>query len=167
MLTKQKIEINTSFEIEQDIKALSNKEQSLIHAAKEAAQMAYAPYSNFKVGAAVLLENGEIVKGNNQENAAYPNGMCAERVALFNASSNFPDEAIIGLALTIDYADKNIKEPVFPCGGCRQTILEYEDKWKQAFKIYVLGPNNEIVIIDSIKDILPLSFSGAFLTHLK
>jgi len=160
MLTKQKIEIKTSYEIEQDLNALSLTEQSLIKAAKEAAKMAYAPYSNFKVGAAVLLANGEIIKGNNQENAAYPNGMCAERVALFNASSNFPNEAIKAIALTIDFEGKNIKEPVFPCGGCRQTILEYEDKWKENLKVYILGPNEEVVIIKSIKDLLPLSFNS-------
>jgi len=164
---KKNISLNIEFLIETDWKKFSVEEQNLLNKAIEATTDAYAPYSKFKVGAAVLLGNGKIVKGNNQENATYPNGLCAERVALFNAASNFPKQPINAIALTIDFKDKNITEPVFPCGGCRQGILEYENRHKQNIKIYIIGPNNEVVIINSVKDILPFAFSNDFLTHLK
>jgi len=139
---------------------LPSKIVATIEACKIAAKNAYAPYSKFNVGAAILLENGEIVKGNNQENACYPNGLCAERVALFNANSNFPKIDIEALAVTIDFSKtKNFSAPVFPCGACRQSILEYEDLQKNPFPIYLIGAKNDVFIVNSIKDILPFTFS--------
>jgi len=164
---KKSINLNVEFSIESDWKSFIVEEKNLLNKAIEATVDAYAPYSKFKVGAAVLLANGKIIKGNNQENATYPNGLCAERVALFNAASNFPNQKINAIALTIDYNEKNITEPVFPCGGCRQSILEYEDRYKQNIKIYIIGPNKEVVIINSVKDILPFAFCGDFLGHIK
>jgi len=164
---KKSIQLNVEFLIERNWEAFSTEEQKLLNKAIEATKDAYAPYSKFKVGAAVLLANGNIIKGNNQENATYPNGLCAERVALFNAASNFPNQQINAIALTIDYVGKTITQPVFPCGSCRQSMLEYEDRFNQNIKIYIVGPSNEVVIINSVKDILPFAFSGDFLKHLQ
>jgi len=163
--TRQTINLKVSFSIETNWETFNILERQLLLNAKKTVHSAYAPYSKFKVGAAVLLDNNEIISGNNQENATYPNGLCAERVALFNASSNFPNQQIIAIALTIDFTGKNIHEPVFPCGSCRQSILEYEERWGGNIKIYVIGPNDEVVIINTVKDILPLAFSGDYLKH--
>jgi len=165
--TNKSINIKVELSIESDWDQFSIETQSLLKKAIEATEDAYAPYSKFKVGAAILLQNGDIIKGNNQENATYPNGLCAERVALFNAASNFPKQKMKALALTIDFNGKDITEPVFPCGSCRQSILEYEDRFNQNIKLYIIGPNKEVVIINSVKDILPFAFSGDFLNHLK
>lgn len=143
---------------------LPEKIKDVIESAKIAAKNAYAPYSKFFVGASVLLENGEIIKGNNQENACYPTGLCAERVALFNANSNFPKLDIEALAVTIDYSKTTkLNGPVFPCGSCRQSILEYEDLQSKAFPIYMIGAKNDVFIVESIKDILPFTFSSKIL----
>lgn len=165
MSKNQSLNLKVSFSIQSNWETFNILERQLLLKAKKAVKAAYAPYSKFKVGASVLLSNNEIITGNNQENATYPNGLCAERVALFNASSNFPNQQIIALALTIDYTNKNIHEPVFPCGSCRQSILEYEERWKGNIKLYVIGPNDEVVIINTVKDILPLAFSGDYLRH--
>ncbi len=157
------IDFTGQLEVHDDWSAFNETEQKLLQSAKDACLSAYAPYSNFQVGAAVLLKNQLIIKGNNQENAAYPAGLCAERVALFNASSNYPKEEIEALALTIDFEGKDLSEPVFPCGSCRQVILEYEEKFQQPITLFIIGPSDEVVKIDSIKTILPFSFSGAFL----
>jgi len=161
--TENNIELKINLSIESDWDSFNLIEKELLFKAKDAVSNAYAPYSNFKVGAAVLLDNNLIVCGNNQENATYPNGLCAERVALFNASSNYPENEILAIALTIDFSDKGINEPVFPCGGCRQSILEYEDRWNNDIKLYIIGPSNEVVVINSVKDILPFAFSSTVL----
>lgn len=165
--TSQNVNLTLSFTIETDWEIFNILERQLLLKAKKAVKSAYAPYSKFNVGASILLDNNEIIIGNNQENATYPNGLCAERVALFNAASNFPDNQIMAIALTIDYTGKNISEPVFPCGSCRQAILEYEERWASDIKLYVIGPKEEVVIINTVKDILPLAFSGTFLKHIK
>ena len=122
-----------------EVDALSNiplPHQQLITSAKEASMAAYAPYSNFPVGAAVLLENGLIIKGNNQENMAYPSGLCAERVAFFAASSQYPHEKIMAAAV---YIEKPGPNDVFacPCGSCRQVMYEYEWKQKSSICVYM------------------------------
>jgi len=165
--TNQNVNLKVSFTIRTNWETFNILERQLLLKAKNAVHAAYAPYSKFKVGAAVLLDNNEIIIGNNQENATYPNGLCAERVALFNASSNYPDQQIVAIALCIDYKGKNIHEPVFPCGSCRQSILEYEERWSNNIKLYVIGPKDEVVIINTVKDILPLAFSGDYLKHAK
>ncbi len=163
MIKSQHVNLQVSFAIETNWETFNILERQLLLKAKKAVQTAYAPYSKFKVGAAVLLDNNEIITGSNQENATYPNGLCAERVALFNASANYPENSIEAIALTIDFVGKNLDQPVFPCGGCRQSILEYEERWSKNIKIYVIGPNEEVVIIDTVKDILPLAFSSDYL----
>jgi len=167
MQNRKSIVLSSQIEVVSDWSSFSEEKKALLESAKIATKTAYAPYSNFKVGAAVLLDNGTIVPGNNQENAAYPNGLCAERVALFNASASHPEQAIKAIALTIDFENNKVNEPVFPCGGCRQSILEYEDRWKNDIEVLVIGPDDEVVIISSIKDLLPLSFTGAYLSKTK
>ncbi len=141
---------------------LSDKEQQVIAAALEAANHAYAPYSKFKVGAALLLSTGELIKGNNQENAAYPDGLCAERVAMFAANSNHPDSAIEILAVCAMMDGEFLDEPVYPCGSCRQSLLESENRFQKPIRILMYG-KNRIHIAKSIKDLLPLSFDASFL----
>lgn len=141
---------------------LSKKEQQVIAEALRAAGDAYAPYSGFRVGAALLLENGELVRGNNQENAAYPNGLCAERVAIFTANSNFPESGIEMLAVAAMINNEFLEEPVYPCGSCRQVLLENEHRFKKPIRILMYG-KNRIHIASSAKDLLPLSFDASFL----
>ena len=142
--------IKHSLEIsEQSEKELSISDKKLLLEARKSANAAYAPYSKFKVGSAVLLESGKIISGNNQENAAYPSGLCAERVALFFASSQNPNAIIKSIAIT------NV-----PCGACRQSILEYETKQKSPVRIIMQKEKNRIFISDGISNLLPLAFSS-------
>ena len=138
-------------------KELNEEEKSLIELAKSSSMNAYAPYSLFKVGAAVLLENNEVVTGNNQENIAYPSGLCAERVAVFHANAVFPDVKIKTIAIAA-FFDGNYVEQISPCGSCRQALQEIENKQKHSIRLLLYG-RNEIYIIDSVKDLMPLSFS--------
>jgi cytidine deaminase len=137
---------------------LSESEKNLIDQAKMAVARAYAPYSHFQVGAAVLLANGSVVTGNNQENAAYPSGLCAERTALFYANSQYPDAAVKTIAIAAFTEGKFLEQPITPCGGCRQVILEAQNRYKHPIQIILYG-TKEIYLIDKITDLLPLSFS--------
>ncbi|MFN0274906.1 MAG: cytidine deaminase [Chitinophagales bacterium] len=137
------------------IEEISEEEKQLIAAAKEALQTAYAPYSDFRVGAAVLLENGKVIIGSNQENAAYPSGLCAERVAVFSAASQFPGEKILAIAVT---TANEIKEPVAPCGACRQVMVEYEIKQDKKIRLLLTNPAGKIYISESVENLLPLVF---------
>jgi cytidine deaminase len=132
-------------------------EKKLIEAAKNATFNAYAPYSGFKVGAAVLLGNGKIIVGNNQENAAYPSGLCAERTAVFFANANFPDEKVEMIAIAAYYNGAFTKEAVGPCGACRQVLLEAENRFGSPMKVLMCS-DDAVYIVDSVKDLLPLSF---------
>ncbi|MCF8225416.1 MAG: cytidine deaminase [Bacteroidales bacterium] len=131
--------------------------KSLIDSAKEAAHKAWAPYSNFHVGAALDLENGEIITGNNQENIAFPAGLCAERVALFYAGSQYPGVAIKRIALVAYSDDRFVEKPVFPCGDCRQSLLEHENRVGKNIEVIMYG-TREIKVVKSIRDLLPLPF---------
>ncbi len=139
--------------------------QQLLSKAKLAIENAYAPYSKFRVGAAVLLENGEIVSGSNQENASSPAGICAERVALSAASGMHPGVAVTAIAISAKGDGYSINEPVGPCGICRQTILEYETRFHRNIEIVLQGEEGKIFWIASVKDLLPLNFSGDDLKH--
>ena len=152
--------ISITFDEYESIDEMTAIEQKLMKAATTACSQAYAPYSEFKVGAAVLLDNGEIVIGNNQENAAYPSGLCAERVAIFAASANYPHSKIKAIALTAQSDKIPILSPISPCGACRQAIKEYEDKAKNGIKIIMFAENTGIQVIHSIEDLLPLSFGA-------
>ncbi|MEG1544376.1 MAG: cytidine deaminase [Tannerellaceae bacterium] len=136
--------------------------QRLTAAAVEAASRAYAPYSKFNVGAAVLLGNGEIVTGNNQENAAYPSGLCAERVALFYAGSRYPDVPIVALAIAAFTAGRQV-EQISPCGACRQVLLESEMRAASPITILLCG-SSEVYILPSAASLLPFCFDGSELT---
>ncbi|GAF04356.1 cytidine deaminase [Saccharicrinis fermentans] len=142
-----------------NIKALPDEEIELLHKAREAAKKSYAPYSNFKVGAALLLENGEIVTGNNQENAAYPSGLCAERTAIFWANAQYPHIAIKTMAVTAIKKGEIIPSPLSPCGSCRQVMIETETRFNTNIKT-ILDSQSEIWVIDCAKDLLPLFFYG-------
>lgn len=136
---------------------LNKSEKILIDKAKDSSLYSYSPYSHFQVGAAVRLSNNEIVRGNNQENVAYPSGLCAERVALFYANSKFPAYAVEAIAIAANKNGFFTKEPVTPCGACRQVMIEVQARYKLPFKLYLYG-ENEIYIVDKVTDILPLSF---------
>lgn len=159
----KKVEIKTQITVFDVIDELSNSVKYLMNKAIEAKKNAYAPYSNFKVGAALLLEDGTIVTGNNQENAAYPSGMCAERVAIWKASSDYPNHKIVQLAISASSSKRITKEPVAPCGACRQTLLEYELKQKDKIEVYFMGEVGEVIKVDSISDLLPIAFNKSFL----
>ena len=139
------------------IEELSNSDAYLVAKAREVANNAWAPYSNFFVGAAAELKNGKIVTGNNQENAAYPSGLCAERVALFAANANYPNSPVVTLAITAMNKNGLVKDPVRPCGSCRQAILESEIRFEQPVRLILDGAKC-IYIIEGIKNLLPLSF---------
>jgi cytidine deaminase len=141
---------------------LDNTLQNLISEAKKAAQTAYAPYSKFKVGAAVLLENGEIIQGNNQENAAYPSGLCAERVAIFYANSKYPNTAIKSIVVTAFTNNGFIDEPIPPCGSCLQVMLESERRYNNNIQVILYG-ESKITTADSISQFLPVSFNKEML----
>ena len=132
---------------------LSPDELQLANAAREATKRSYAPYSNFHVGAAVSLENGIILTGTNQENAAYPSGLCAERTTLFYANSQFPDVAITALAMATCDSD----DVLSPCGACRQVMVETEKRFGRPMKILLCG-KKEVYVVDSAESLMPLSF---------
>ncbi|SHF74009.1 cytidine deaminase [Mariniphaga anaerophila] len=139
------------------VSELPEADQKLVLAAREASDRAYAPYSRFNVGAALLLENGEVVTGNNQENAAFPSGLCAERVALFYAQATFPDVAVKAIAVTA-YGDRGlVDDSVKPCGSCRQSMVETEIRQKHSIRI-ILDGKKKIQIFDGIDNLLPFAF---------
>jgi cytidine deaminase len=139
---------------------LNALEKKLLDAAKEAVMRAYTPYSRFQVGAAVGLVNGEIVTGNNQENAAFPSGLCAERTALFYANSRFPDVAVDTIAIAAYTNGDFTDEPISPCGACRQVILEAQNRYRHRVRMLLYG-RRAIYAVEQITDLLPLAF-GAF-----
>jgi cytidine deaminase len=156
----EKLTLSCSFERFTSRNQVDQNIQPLLDACFDAMQRAYAPYSTFRVGAALLLENGVIVQGNNQENAAYPSGLCAERVAFFAASANFPGVRIVAASVTASSSQYTEGEPVTPCGGCRQCMLEYELKQDADIPLYMMSPSGEITLSSSIKQLLPLYFES-------
>ncbi|MGV8945572.1 MAG: cytidine deaminase [Lutibacter sp.] len=159
----KKVELKTQITIFDNIEELPNLVKGLMNKAIESKQNAYAPYSKFKVGAALLLEDGTIITGNNQENAAYPSGMCAERVAIWKVSSDFPHKKIMKLAISASSSSQILKEPVAPCGACRQTLSEYEIKQKDKIEVYFMGEVGQIIKTESVLDLLPIAFDRSFL----
>jgi len=143
------------------IDELNSDDKMLLLRAKEAAKRAYAPYSNFNVGVALLLDDGQIIEGNNQENASYPHGTCAEKVALNYAHSVFPDKKVIKMAITASKINGELLRPVTPCGGCRQNIAEQENIQKDNIQIILQSDNSKVYILETIKHLLPLTFTSA------
>lgn len=138
---------------------LSEADRSLVDTAREATRRSYAPYSRFSVGAAILLDNGEIVVGSNQENAAYPSGLCAERTAAFYAHSRYPDARFTTIAIAARDTDgSEIASPIAPCGACRQSLLEYETLAGHPVRVILVGAD-EIFIIPSVRALLPVAFT--------
>lgn len=157
-----KKEHTITFQEYDSISELPQIDKLLIEAAHNAAKNAYAPYSKFKVGAAVMLTNGKTVTGSNQENAAYPSGLCAERVALFSANSLYPDVAVKTLAICAISNGDITSMPVTPCGSCRQVMFETEMRYKQPYRVILYG-KGKTIIIDSVHHLLPLAFDDSFL----
>lgn len=139
------------------LEELSVEERTLVEQALDATKNAYAKYSRFYVGAAVRLNDGTVFIGSNQENAAFPSGLCAERTAIFSAQANRPEQPICMLAIAARNTAGLLKEPVTPCGACRQVILEIEDRYRQPIEILLYGESG-VYRIKSVKDLLPLSF---------
>lgn len=137
-------------------------EREMLDLALASAAKAYAPYSKFSVGAVVQLSDGSYISGNNQENAAYPSGLCAERVALFYANATHPELPVTRLAVLATVDGEITEEPVPPCGACRQVLLETEQRYEQVIRIYLVG-RKQIYILESAADLLPLSFDSKLL----
>lgn len=154
-------QLQSAFTFEElSIQELSHEERRLVEAALKAADNAYAPYSNFHVGAAVALDDGTIVIGANQENAAFPSGLCAERTALFAAQAQYPKHRVTMLAIAARNEDGVVAQPVTPCGACRQVIAGVEDRQGTPMKVFLYGTDC-IYRIHSAKDLLPLAFADA------
>lgn len=141
---------------------LSQEFQQLIESAKNQVSNAYAPYSGFQVGAAVLLENGRIFGANNQENSAYPSGLCAERVAMFYANAQCPNSAPTALAIAAFTNDKFLTSPVTPCGSCRQVLIETEDRFEKNITVLLYG-TEFVYLLENVKQLLPLRFDKSSL----
>ncbi|TYP97361.1 cytidine deaminase [Tenacibaculum adriaticum] len=159
----KKIEVTTSASIFDNISQLSSDDQLLMEKAVEARKKAYAPYSKFSVGCALLLDNGKIILGNNQESAAYPSGMCAERVAIWKAGSEFPNMVVKKIAITAASSQTEVNKPVGPCGACRQTLSEYEINQKEPIEILFMGEVGQIIKTESLLSLLPFSFDSSYL----
>lgn len=145
-----------------NIGELDAKEQELVRRAQNAAGRAYAPYSKFKVGACLLLDNGQMIEGNNQENASYPCGCCAERTALNYANATFPEAKVEAIAISAFNSQGLVDEPITPCGICRQALLETEMKNRQSIRVIMNGQKHTI-IAESASDLLPLAFDDSLL----
>ena len=154
----KKVKLETVLTVYDSIQELTSEVAGLMQKAVEARKKAYSPYSNFSVGAAIQLDNGEIITGSNQENASYPSGLCAERTAIFYAGAKFPQAKILTMAITAGARDKKTKKPIPPCGACRQTIAEYEVKQESPIEIYFMGEIGNVVQSDSLANLLPLIF---------
>ena len=159
----KEISINTSFTVYQSVAELPQDVQSLMEQAVEIRKKAYAPYSKFRVGAALLLDNGKVVLGSSQENAAYPSGLCAERVAIFQSGAIYPEAKIVKMAISAASDANKTTTPIPPCGACRQSISEYEFKQEYPIEIYFMGESGEVYLSKSISNLLPLTFDKNFL----
>ncbi len=159
----KKIQLFAEIHIYDSIEELPFEAKSLMEKATAAREMAYAPYSHFKVGAALEMDNSIIVTGNNQENAAYPSGLCAERVAIFSAGAQYPDNIILRMAITARSEKHKLSQPIPPCGACRQVIAEYEIKQHKNIEIYFMGEEGEVYKSNSLADLLPLIFDSSSL----
>lgn len=159
----KEITITSKFSTFDTIHEVPSDIQNLMEQAVEIRKKAYAPYSKFRVGAALLLDNGKTVLGSNQENAAYPSGLCAERVAIFQAGAIYPEAKIVKMAITAASDTNTTSSPIPPCGACRQSIAEYESRQEQPIEIYFMGEIGMIYKSDSLKNLLPFMFDKNFL----
>ena len=149
-----------AYEVYDSIDELSEQEASLLKKARETTRHAYAPYSHFKVGAVAKMKNGEIVTGSNQENASYPVGLCAERVLLASASSLYPNVPIDIIAISYNCDQVASDHPVAPCGICRQSLQEFEERSKTPIKLVLGGMQGKVIVIEKASQLLPLAFTS-------
>ncbi|MCW4470790.1 cytidine deaminase [Flavobacterium sp. MFBS3-15] len=159
----EKITLTSTFTVYDSANDLPEPVRLLMQRAVEVRKTAYAPYSKFRVGAALQLDNGEVVIGSNQENAAYPSGLCAERVAVFHAGAAHPGAKILTLAISAAADSKVVDSPIPPCGACRQSLAEYEMKQDVPMEIYFMGETGKVYKSDSLKNLLPLVFDKDYL----
>ncbi len=159
----KKIKLFAEIDVYEDFSELPDDVKNLMNAAVDVREKAYAPYSHFRVGAALLLDNEVVVTGNNQENAAYPSGMCAERVAIWAAGSQYPNNKILRMAITARSERHVLDQPIPPCGACRQAIAEYEIKQDKHIEIYFMGEKGKVYKAASLHDLLPLIFDSSSL----
>jgi len=159
----KEIKIESNFIVYNSINELPDDIKSLMDEAINAREKAYAPYSKFEVGTAMLLDNGEVVTGNNQENASYPSGLCAERTAIYYAGSKYPNAKILKIAISASSKNQETSTPIPPCGACRQAISEYEEKQNLPIEIYFMGKVGEVVKSDSLVNLLPFVFKKSAL----
>ena len=152
-------EIKIAYQEYESLDQLDPKDKELAEAAIKATESSYAPYSRFNVGAAVRLDTGEIVKGSNQENAAYPSGICAERTAMFYASASHPENAFTGIAIAATQEGILCSNPVTPCGACRQVMAEYQTKGGIPMSIILIG-GSKIWKFEKVEDLLPFIFDS-------
>ena len=157
------VKIESVLSVFENFKELPNDVAALMNKAKEARLKAYAPYSNFLVGAALLLDNGETLTGSNQENASYPSGLCAERTAIYYAGAQFPNAKILRMAIIAGSIKNKTIAPIPPCGACRQVIAEYEIKQDLPIEIYFMGESGKVVKSNSLANLLPLMFDKSVL----
>lgn len=146
------------FELFHDIEELDNESKYLVHKAKEAANYAYAPYSKFHVGAAIILEDGTVVTGSNQENASYPLCVCAERVVLYTAATQHPNKRIMKMAVVAHRKNHKELSPATSCGACRQVMSEFEERQDKPFEVIMLKSKNEWIKCASAESLLPFVF---------
>jgi cytidine deaminase len=144
---------------------LSTADLLLLQEAEAASKNAYAPYSQFYVGAAVRLDDGTVVLGTNQENVAYPSGLCAERVALFSASTNYPNKPIEALAITVNTSKSAVSDPLSPCGNCRQVIMEYQHKQQKPIRLILGAQSDTVWIFEDASVLLPFGFEADYLKN--
>lgn len=156
----KRITITSTIEEYTDAAELPLEDQELLQSARVAGKSAYAPYSSFLVGAAVRLEDGSIHIGSNQENVAYPSGLCAERVALFHVGAVYPELAVTSIAITCSSTRFSVDQPLSPCGSCRQVMAESERRYGRPMRILLAGETGAVYVVSGIKDLLPLSFEA-------
>lgn len=159
----KEITIQTKLIVYDQLEELTKDDIHLIKRAKDALKLSYSPYSNFKVGASILLEDGTIVLGSNQENAAYPMCLCAERTALATCNNNHENQKLIKIAVTVKSGSHTVKSPASPCGACRQVLLEQEQRQDTPIEVIMHGEEGQIYVLKSVKDLLPISFDPSFL----
>ena len=154
----KEIQIETKLSVFESFEELSQSEKEFMNQAVEIRKKAYAPYSKFQVGAAIVLDHVVVLQGSNQENAAYPSGLCAERVVIFYAGANYPNNKIMKLFISATPSDRDSENPIPPCGSCRQSIAEYEIKQDLPIEIYFMGAKGAVYKSDSLKNLLPFMF---------
>ena len=159
----KEVKIESTFFVYDSLEDAPKQIQQLMHNARIARDKAYAPYSKFHVGTALLLDNGEIISGSNQENASYPSGLCAERTAIYYAGASYPDAKVLRMTIVAGSTKNITSKPIPPCGACRQAIAEYDVKQESPIEIYFMGEEGKVVKSNSLANLLPHLFDKSVL----